>query len=90
MVRAAFVLFGQAELVARVEPLLQDDLAVFAFADVHGGRSSLQFVRHLLVHVDADCLCAFANGVRCHLLSLQMFAVNELSLSDRNGLTLNK
>ncbi len=35
-----------------VNPLLKDDFAVFAFADVHGGRAPFEFARHFL-----SCTC---------------------------------
>ncbi|MDD3277143.1 MAG: hypothetical protein PHP93_08855 [Kiritimatiellales bacterium] len=58
------LLFAEGKLLAGINPLLQDDLAVFAFADVHGVRPLFQVFRHFFGHVDTDGLGAFSDWIR--------------------------
>jgi len=56
----------ERQFFAGVEPPLKDDFAVFGFGDVHGAGALLQLVRHFFIHVDADGLGAFADGICSH------------------------
>ena len=60
------LLLAQRQLLLGVNPLLEDDLAVFAFADVHGVRTFFQIIRHFFGHVDAYGLGAFSDWIRRH------------------------
>jgi hypothetical protein len=50
-------LLAEGQLLFGVNPLLEHDLAVFAFADVHRVRTFFQIIRHFLGHVHANGLC---------------------------------
>jgi hypothetical protein len=62
----AGLLLAEGQFLFRIDPLLENDLAVFAFRNVHGGRTRFEFVRHFTAHVDADGLGAFSDWVGSH------------------------
>jgi len=62
----ALLPFLKRQLLTGVQPLRQDDLAVFARRKMHGFRPLLQFVRHVLRHVDSDGLRVLTNWICSH------------------------
>ena len=58
--------FSEVELVAGINPLLQDDLSVFAHRQMHRIRTVAKFVSHNGTHVDSDRFGIFSNRVGRH------------------------
>ena len=74
------ILFRQSEFFTGIEPLLKDDFAVLALADVHRVRAFLQIIGHLLVHIDPDGLRAFSDWICSHLCLFAYFSCSLDSL----------
>ena len=60
------LLLAEGQFLFGINPLLEYDLAVFAFGNVHGVRTLFEFVRHFLAHVNADGFGVFADWIRRH------------------------
>ena len=63
------LLLAEGQFLLGVNPLLEHNLAVFAFGNVHRARTRFQFVRHFTAHVDADGFGAFADWIRSQNVS---------------------